>query len=187
MRLLIVRSVIVIFCELVSLSAVSAENPSGKMLKPCVVITGADSHVAKPRYIRVASTDDWARVWQEHKGQKPLGEYDRYYDPLTLPLIDFDRYMVIGIFQGSGWNGAGLNVFSIYEADNRIVFRYECRFYQTIGPVDGGRQKVSVYGFFVLPRSTKLIVLEENVQRYKGDPPKWKKRVTFSELDKASG
>ena len=46
-------------------------------------------------------------MWQEHKGEKPTGQYDLYYDPLALQLIDFDRYMVIAIFQGNGWNNAG--------------------------------------------------------------------------------
>lgn len=181
MKRLIVCLVIGIACALASLIATSAEEPAVRLLKPCVVITGTDSHVAEHRYHRITSADDWMRLWQEHKAQKVTDQYDMYYDPLTLPLIDFDGYMVIGIFQGNGWNSAGLRAVSISEENNRIIFRFDEKSYQTSG-LNGGGQKVAAYGFFVLPRSTKPVVLEENVQGLIGKPPVWKERITFPKL-----
>jgi len=181
MKRLIVGLVIGIVCSLAGLYAATAREPAGKPLKPCVVITGADSHVVQRQYHRITSTNNWTRLWQKHKTEKVTDQYDLYYDPLTLPLIDFDRYMVIAIFQGSGWNSAGLTAVSISEEDNRIIFRFDDKSYQTGGP-DGGGKKVAVYGFFVVPRSSKPVVLEENVQGILGKPPVWEKRITFPKL-----
>jgi hypothetical protein len=50
---------------------------------------------------------------------------------------------------------------------------------KTAGP-DGGGEQVTVYGFFVLPRSSKTVVLEENVQNYIGGKPVWKERASLS-------
>jgi hypothetical protein len=163
--------------------AATAKESAGKPLKPCVVITGADSHVMKLRYRRITSADEWTRVWQEHKGEKPTGQYDQFYDPLTLPSIDFDRYIVIAIFQGNGWNSAGLRAISISEENDCVIFRFDNKGYQTGGTSpDGGVKKATAYGFFVVPRSTKPVVLEENVQQYIGQPPEWKERMTFPKL-----
>jgi hypothetical protein len=160
----------------------TAQEPAGTPVSPCVVITGADSHVAQRRYQRITSADKWTRVWQEHKGQKPTGQYDLFYDPLTLPQVDFDRYMVIAVFQGSGWNNAGLRAFSLADEDTRILLRFANKSYQT-GGADGGGKKVTAYGFFVVPRSAKPVVLEENAQQYKrGKPPVWEERITFPKL-----
>jgi hypothetical protein len=167
--------------SLATLLTTRAEEPAGKTLKPCVAITGANSHVTKPRYQRIMSADQWARVWQEHKGEKPTGKYDLFYDPLTLPRIDFDNYMVIAVFKGESWNSAGLKAVSIVEEDHRIVFRYRNKGYQTAGP-GGGGEPVSVFGFFVLPRSKKPLVLEEGQFPLSGDPPLWTERITFPKL-----
>jgi len=163
------------------LGVTAEKNKPVVALHPCVVLTGADSHVSKVGYHRITSMKDWAELWQKHKGQRRGEKYDLYYNPLGLPLVDFKRYMVIGIFQGSGWNSAGLKAVSVSQEKDRIVFRFDDKSYQTQGP-DGGGEKVRVYGFFVLPRSSKPVTLEENVQGLKGKPPVWKERVTFPKL-----
>jgi len=149
--------------------------------KPCVTITGANSHVSERSYHRITSIEGWTQIWQKHKGQKDDDKYDYYYDPLELPLVDFDNYMVIGIFQGSSWNSAGLKSVSISEEDDRIVFRFDDKPYQTEG-LDGGGKEVTVYGFFVIPRSSKPVILEENVQGIIGKPPVWKERIEFEKM-----
>jgi hypothetical protein len=145
-------------------------------LRPCVVLTGADSQVKSPGYVRVESQKEWASVWHRHKGVEETKEHDAFFNPLGLPGIDFDRYMVIAVFCGSGWNSAGVKAVSILDEKDRILFRFEGKWYQTAGP-DGGGKKVNVYGFFVLPRTGKTVVLEENVQGLIGHPPVWKERA----------
>ena len=148
-----------------------AEQPAEKVTKPCVVISGADSHVKKPRYLRITSSKEWVKVWEEHKEEEPNID------------IDFDRFMVIAVFQGESVNSASLKCDSVVEKNEKILFRFDDISYQTMGPgPDGGAQKVTVYGFFILPRSPKPVVLEENVQRYLGQRPEWKEQSRFPKL-----
>jgi hypothetical protein len=181
------------------LAATLAEEPPGRVVKACVAITGPDSHVATPQYHRIASNESWTRIWQEHMGQswqqrkeriqQRRADADDLREPLALPTIDFDNYMVIGIFQGEGRNCTGLTAVSISEDDRRIVFRYTKESYQTFGPAGsgGGGDKVTAYGLFVLPRSAKPVVVEENAQNILGEPPVWKERITFPEVAPLAG
>ena len=147
----------------------------------CVALSGDDSRCTERSYHRVTSMQEWVQIWQKHKTGEASREYDLYFDELGLPLVDFDGYMVIAIFQGSGWNNAGLKAVSITEEEDRVLFRFDNKTFQTAGP-DGGGRKVTVYGFFVIPRSSKAVVLEENVQDILGDPPEWQERTRFEKL-----
>jgi hypothetical protein len=174
-RLIRVASVVVI-STVVAAIVVAVERPAERRIKPCVAITGSDSHVRMPQYYQVASHETWARLWQEHKGERVTDEYDSYEDRLALPVIDFDNYVVIVIFQGEGWNSKGLSLLSLSEDTKRVVLRYGDKSYQTIGKA----HKVATYGFFVLPRYEKPIVVEENVQVYAGEPAVWKEHPLTS-------
>ena len=176
---------------LIPLAVVSAEEgKTSTIISPCVALAGADSRVAEPGYHRIVSLEDWTRIWRQHKGLKQDKAYDLYMDPAGLPLVDFDRFMVIAIFRGSGWNSAGVKAISMVEEQERMVLRFEDKAYQTFaveGPgAEGpayqaahGGNRVTAYGFFVIPRATKAVVLEENVQNVLGKPPVWKERFTF--------
>ena len=162
----------------------SAETQGDKTaggISPCVILTGADSQVSERGYHRITSIEGWIEIWLKHKGRAHSGKYDLIFNPAGVPLVDFERYMVIAIFQGSGWNSAGLRAVSISEQPDRIVFRFDDYSYQTAGPHGGGKQ-VTVYGFFVVPRSTKAVVLEEDIQGLIGKPSVWKERITFPKI-----
>jgi hypothetical protein len=152
------------------------ENTARQTISPSVTLTGADSHVKERSYHCVTSEDEWIKIWQRHKGAKETTDYDLFYNPLGLPYINFEKCMVIAVFQGSGRNSAGLKAIAVLEDRDGIVFRFEDKHYQTAGP-DGGGKEATVYGFFVLPRSSKTVAFEENVQNLKGKPPVWKERV----------
>jgi hypothetical protein len=161
---------------------IAAEQaPAVNGVKPCVTLTGADSRVAERGYHRITSMNEWVDLWRKHKGDSGGGEYNHYYNPLGLPAVDFDRYMVIAVFQGVGMNSAGLDAFCLSPDEDRLVLRFNDKSYQTSGP-DGGGKSVSVYGFFVLPRSSSPVILEENVQGLIGKPPVWKERITFPKI-----
>ena len=166
MRRIIVALAIGAVCSLATLIGARAEGPAGKTLKPRLVITGADSHVTKGRYQRITSAEEWTRVWQEHMGEKPTGHDDHTLAPLAVPRIDFDKYMVIAVFEGESWNSWGLTDVSVSEEDNRLVLQFSSNWYQTDGP-DGGGEKVTVYGFFAVPRSTKPVVVVEEAPRHR--------------------
>jgi len=157
-----------------------AAEATPSALRPCVVLTGADSLVKSPGYVRVESEKEWASVWHHHKGVEETKEHDAFFNPLGLPGIDFDRYMVIAVFCGSGWNSAGVTVASLTEERERLLLRFQGKWYQTAGP-DGGGRPACAYGFLVLPRTEKTVVLEENVQHLIGGPPVWKERASLAQ------
>jgi hypothetical protein len=161
-------------CAAASVFAAERGRPS-REIKPCVVITGADSRVKVRGYLRVTSTVEWARLWQEHKAGVSNDRYDRFHDELTLPLIDFESYMAVAMFEGKTVNSAGLVIVSISEDEQRITVRFEEKGYQT----ENGADTVTPYAFVVVPRSAKTLVLEENVQQHKAHPPVWEKRATL--------
>lgn len=166
-------------------SAEAARHPVD--LKPYVVITGTDSHIKEPGCFRVTSRDQWVALWPRHTGRESSdmfeGKYGDFHNPAGVPDVDFDRCLVIAVFQGARVNSAGLKVVSVQDEGRRIVLRFEDKFYQT-GSVypDGGSVKVSAYGFFVLPRLTKPIVLEEPRPRMKPEAPVWRERAWFEAL-----
>jgi hypothetical protein len=179
MKSLMTAFVVGVVCSFAALFATRAEEPSvGKPLKTSYELTGADSHVTKRRYERITTADQWTRVWQEHIGEKPTGRNEHTVAPLSTPSVDFNQSMVIAIFQGESWNSRGLEVVSIVEEDSRIVFKFTNKGYQTVNKAD----KVTVYGFFAVPRSTKPVVLVEEIRNMRGPPPKLIERTTFPKL-----
>jgi hypothetical protein len=153
-----------------------ASDTQRPIVRPVVVLTGTGSCVVERRFLRVASESDWIKLWQRHKGANESKDYDLFYNPLDLPYIDFEKYEVIAIFQGRGWNNAGLMAVAIMESKDALVVRFENKEYQTAGPGGGGKQ-TTVYGFFVLPRSAKTIVLEEGSRSMRLQSPVWEERV----------
>jgi hypothetical protein len=134
----------------------------------------------------VTAEDEWVKLWSRHAGKPIRAAYGGRPaalegDAQFIPALDFDRYMVIAIATGASWNSDGIQFVSAEENADRILFRFDHWSYQTAGP-DGGGVRVAPFGFFVLPRSAKPIVVEENVQGLIGHPPKWKERARFDAL-----
>ncbi len=145
-----------------------------------VMLTGA--HSKAKRAIELARTEPhFIKLWQRHLGEKETGNPLSIYNPLGVPTVDFDRCMVLTLFGGDSWNSAGYYVDSIFERDGNLVVRYDDRSYQTSGK-DGGGEKVSPYGFIVLEKSSKKIVLEKNVQGLIRGEPIWKETASFPAL-----
>ncbi len=151
---------------------------------PAVGFWGADSKREKADHRRVMTRDEWIKVWLEHVGVDRSRHSD-HRNKAGVPEIDFKRRMVLAIFRGRMKNSAGVRVVSITESADRIVVRLGDRAYSSEEP---GRD-VTPYGFFVLRRSSKLLVLEENVQSrrgkrgLRGGEPIWKVRAHFSPVD----
>lgn len=167
-------------CCLAVVSLAFVQDPQAKALPgPLVTFVGADSKVTERRFVRVTDKEPWAVLWGEHTGQAlPAGDYNWYYNQQHVPEVDFAQCMVVAMFQGACWNSAGVQVVEMLAADDHTLVRFEDKAYQTAGP-DGGGKRATPYGLFVLPRSTKPIVLEENVQSLIGKPPVWQQRATL--------
>ena len=180
----LLRHVITIVCVFCSFAAVAAEpTPAPKPLRPLVSLVGADTRIAKHQCLRIATREAWVRFWLEHAGKGGSPEsYDKY-KPSGAPEIDFSQCMVITITESPGTANAGITAVSITEAAEEITFDYDNMLYQfQEGTVAPG----NAYGYFVLPLSTKRVVLRRNVQDYHSrinkEPPVWKEVIRFDAL-----
>lgn len=146
-------------------------------MEPYVTFRSGESKIKTRSYRKVTAFEDWADLWIEHTGaQRHDGKYNWFYNEAGVPFVDFERCMVIAVFQGEGWNSAGVRVVTVAEEEERILLRFDDQSFQTSGP-DGGGVRVTPFGIFVLPKSEKPVVLEENVQGLIGKPPIWKERA----------
>ena len=146
--------------------------------RPYVSIAGHDSAITERRCVRVADAKTWAALWAEHRGDRLETNASGWP---TTPAIDFDTCMVIAVFRGEAWNTNGEFVESIAEVDGAVRVRFDSSTFQTIGP-DGGGVRVTSFGIWIIAKTARPIVVEENVQGMINRPPKWKEQWRFPRL-----
>src|SRR5260221_649111 len=113
----------------VTWTAPAQERKADSALKPLVTLYGRQSMVTKPRIVRITSDREWQALWREHQlGQlkEATGEYEKIE-------FDFNRLMVIAVFQGEGILCGGYDVDSITESKDRLKVRVRCLYYQLAG------------------------------------------------------
>jgi hypothetical protein len=156
----------------------AAPQAAGKgAFDPLVSWYGPKSAIREAKFTRVTNAEQWAKLWEEHEG-KPTA-VDNVGAPF-IPRINFEKCMVIGVFQGATVNSNGVLIEGVAEEPDCIRVRYGEMTYQTAGGLNGGgggAVKVTPFGIFVVPRSNKPIVIEENVQGLKDNPAQWKARA----------
>ena len=146
--------------------ALQAHNQSDK---PLLVLTGADSHISQPTVLRADSADQWQQIWIKHLGVTP----QTIHRPAME--IDFGKCTLLAIFKGATANRTGVRVVSIDELPDALQIRLEDISYQTLSSgKDGGIEHVTPFAFVLIPRTSKLLVIEENVQGYKDRSAEWK-------------
>jgi hypothetical protein len=155
----------------------AAAQPQPAVTKPLVTLAGANSRIESPTYLRITTAKDFQATFMQHLG-KEAKDFNDHYNPDGFPTINFDRCMVIAVFAGKSWNSVGMYASQINDNENQITVRFDHRSYQT----SGGADAVVPYGFFVVPRSDKAVILEENVQQYIGGEPVWKERARFQAI-----
>lgn len=151
-------------------------KPADDALAPLVSWYGPKSAVREAKFGRAMNAEQWTKLWDEHEGK--ASAKDNVGVPF-IPRVNFEKCMVIGIFQGARTNSNGVTIEAITEEASCIRVRYDEMTFQTSGGLNGGGGAVSVtpYGIFVVPRSNKPIVIEENVQGLKDNPARWKERA----------
>jgi hypothetical protein len=137
-----------------------------KVLRPAVEWHGQLSGIAVPKYVRITTGPEWMSLWRGHIGDSASPATS---DALR-PGINFDDYMVVGIFTGKQLGKGGVVLASITDEGGLIRLRFEHTLAAT-----RDRQEVLPYGIVVLPRSPKPIVIEENVSNF-GQQAVWKQR-----------
>ena len=160
--------------------AFAAVRPSAPADRgPCLLLTGANSAVREARVELVSTSEDWARLWLEHRGAPPVERYDLFLNKAGLPVVDFETHVVVAVFVGETANVAGLRVEAVEpgEASDHATLRYASNSYQTLGESEPARP----FGFFVLPRGDRPLVVEEQLYSMVG-PTRIEMRASFPGL-----
>ena len=142
--------------------------------RPFVSWSGPHSGLPERCHFRITSEKQWRDVWTRHVGDAAEKDTFGY---VVVPAVDFERCMVVAVFQGRRENNNGVVAVSVTEDGEQMKVRLQPKPYQT-GPVG---DPVTPYGIFVLPRSAKSLLLEEDARRNWG-PPVWRERARFGEL-----
>src|SRR5687767_12616603 len=66
--------------------------PAAAPGKPLVAIGGSDSSVTEKAFHRITSDEQWAKVWESHRG--------KYQVRVARPQVDFSRCTLIAAFAG---------------------------------------------------------------------------------------
>jgi hypothetical protein len=162
------------WCPKLEAQKALGKDEAAGQTRPLLVLAGADSKVEKSAYYRVSSEESWQHIWLSHLGKT---EADRFREHMPIVQIDFKKCMVIAIFKGAASNSRGLNIMSIDEHEDTVSLRFYDMSYQTAGGLAGGRVPVTPYAFVVIPKSDKLVLIEENIQSLKEKPPVWNQRA----------
>lgn len=141
--------------------------------RPFASLTGPRSAIGEPIFVRVRDAEEWEKLWHRHTDGKAEGEWIGR----DAVEIDWSRCMVIGVFRGMSHNSNGERLASLLDRGQDIVVRYDSMSYQTasgFGDVEDKGVDVTPYGLFLVARSDKPLVFEDNVQGLIGHPPVWK-------------
>ena len=135
----------------------------------------------KEGYHRIESEKAWEALWLKHQtGKKERG--NSVPNSFTFCEVDFKKYMLLAVFQGFGVNRSGYEVHSITEEKDRLVIRVLPNNFQTLFELS----KTTAWGVFVLPRSTKPVVIELDTKSLTADPPKWTRQAELKPCDSTS-
>jgi hypothetical protein len=153
-------------------------------IQPHVSFSGANSRIDRPTFERITEPAAFGSLYMRHLG-KPAEDFDEFYNPHGVPVVNFRQCMVIAVFAGERTNCAGMYVEAILDQEDQVVVRVVGRYYQTGSTEpngDGGARKATPFGIFVLPRTDKPVVIEEGHMHLKTDPYTWKEVARFESL-----
>lgn len=111
---------------------------------------GANSRITSPEYHLVRNRKDWKDIWERHIGEG-----------VPIPDVAFGFNMVIAIFAGEEINSEGVAVMAVKETADAIRFDY----YQPLFHIADQNITTQPFGIFVIPASSKRVVLRENRTR----------------------
>lgn len=147
---------------------------------PLVQWCGHETKARQTGFVVMRAEDDWQKLWSAHTGGKPEGggAMARH----TSPKIDFAHCCVVGYFRGTTTNRDGEVCESVADLGDHVRVRFESWSFQTASMNgDGGAQRTTPFGLWVIPATDKPIVVEEatRVNHLKSDPITWKEVHRF--------
>ena len=109
---------------------------------------GMESQIDRPHQVTARSTEEWAKLWREHAGER-----DR-------PSVDFGRDMVVGVFLGSRPTaGFGVQIVGAREDHGTLVVQY--RETRPPGGSVAAQVLTSPYQLVTLPKRTGDVRFEK--------------------------
>lgn len=153
-----------------------AAPPAPTLVRAEAIAEGADSRILEPTVLRIRSNDELRRAWNRHRGRSSDAP------PLvseSTPQIDFDRWEVVAIFGGGTSHSDGIRIVEVVDVGRVRRVRFDSLTHQTAGSTHVMRVRRPAgaeFGFFLLPRTEREVVVEENVQNLLGAPPVWELR-----------
>jgi len=163
---------------LIAFLAMAGDKEEGVL--PYVTLAGAHSGIDPVDYRRIMTQDDLTVAWRQHRGMDLAKPYSDFHNEAGVPVVDFSRCMVVAVFAGRTTNAVGVYPVSIVETEDRVLVRFAVRSYQSGPEAD----RVTPFGFFILPRSDKTLVLEQGFYSLGGAPPRWKEQARFPALER---
>lgn len=163
-------------------SDVLYESPAARTgpRPPIVSFYGPRSAITERQYMFITTREAFNKVWERHMGDRAV-YFPAHGSGVIAPGIDFERYMVVAHFRGESANCNGeLATFEVL--DDRVQVRFSAMTFQTMASAPGERdlgERVTPFGIWVIPRSDKTIVFEENTQGLLGEDPVWTERRRF--------
>ena len=177
MRTIPLTACLAVFAMLVvpnNASPAGAGAPAGKV-KPLMTLTGPDSGVREKAHHRVSGDEQWSKLWASHRGPD-LGRHPR-------PQVDFDRCVLVAVFRGAASNTSALELDSVTETADAVVLRFAFPGYAT--GVGAEPHDDAPFGFILLPKTDKPIVLEQDVgERKPVHVPEWREVARLAASDK---
>ena len=139
----------------------------GAPVQATQVISGGNSKIKEPRCVRVTSPADWATLWAAHSPSNT-----------PPPRVDFEKEMVVGVFQGQYVNCRGITPLHILDCQDTLEVFVAGKYYQSYRVSD----PATPYGLFIVPKSAKRLLVKDNIQGYIAAPPIWKEIAEFEAL-----
>lgn len=126
------------------------------------VICGQKSSITERQYHLIDNQAKLSEVWRLHSTE-------------PAPTLNERTSMSLLIFSGRSVNSLGVKISSVEEQADSIRVRYTQHHF---GSFRGGVE-CQPWAMVILPRTTKPILVEENVQANKWDPDLWEPRQTL--------
>lgn len=171
------RAIIVLSILAAAAVAAAVARPDPAISHPYVQWVGPDSKIDHADFQLIRDEAAWNTLWQSHTGKPPApGTEGRH----AAPKIDFAQCAIVACFRGRATNEDGEVLESILTTNDGLRLRFESSGFQTFGPgPDGGAVKTTPYGIWVIPATSKPIIVEEARRELKDEPVTWKEVKRF--------
>ncbi len=143
------------------LSAVDEDKQElrGQPLDTIMSMSGLDSRITTSMCLCIRTLDEWRAVWRNHTGT--TGE---------PPVVDLKKAIVIAVFLGQTWNCRGLALKHVIETEDSIEIFVRANSFQS---AKGGGNNVYPFGFYVLPKLVKKVLVKKDIEDFISGAPRW--------------